>query len=45
MTTTATAVIMNEDVSEKEPVVDLDRITSTYAELKKMEVRLDPNPI
>ena len=31
--------------SGKIPVVDLDRIESTYEELKKMEVRLDPNPI
>lgn len=27
------------------PVVDLERIEITYAELKKMEIRLDPNPI
>jgi hypothetical protein len=27
------------------PVVDLERIARTYAELKKMEIRLDPNPI
>ena len=27
------------------PVVDLERIGNTYAELKKMEIRLDPNPI
>jgi hypothetical protein len=27
------------------PVVDLERIERTYAELKKMEIRLDPNPI
>lgn len=31
--------------TDKVPVVDLDRITSTYAELKKMEVKLDANPI
>jgi len=27
------------------PLVDLERIARTYAELKKMEIRLDPNPI
>lgn len=27
------------------PEVDLDRIRSTYSELKKMQVHLDPNPI
>jgi hypothetical protein len=27
------------------PVVDLARIRQTYAELKRMEVKLDPNPI
>lgn len=27
------------------PVVDLDRIARMYAGLKKMEIRLDPNPI
>jgi len=27
------------------PVVDVERIERTYAELKKMEIRLDPNPI
>jgi len=27
------------------PVVDLDRITATYTELKDMEVKLDSNPI
>lgn len=27
------------------PVVDVERIERTYAELKRMEIRLDPNPI
>lgn len=27
------------------PVVDMDRIRSIFAELKKMQVKLDPNPI
>lgn len=35
----------NKDISIELPVVDLDRIRATYAELKKMQVELDPNPI
>jgi len=35
----------SEDPPRPVPVVDLDRIADTYAELKKMEVLLDPNPI
>jgi hypothetical protein len=27
------------------PIVDLERIRDTYAELKRMQVKLDPNPI
>jgi hypothetical protein len=34
-----------EDTDRPVPVVDFDRIEETYAELKKMEVVLDPNPI
>jgi hypothetical protein len=29
----------------RNPVVDLDRISETYAELKTMSIHLDPNPI
>lgn len=35
----------NAKVIPNTPLVDLERIARTYAELKKMEIRLDPNPI
>lgn len=35
----------SKDEAREAPVVDLDRIEETYAELKKMEIVLDPNPI
>lgn len=42
---TGTATIMTKPAAPETPVVDLDRITAMYTELKKMEVKLDPNPI
>lgn len=44
MVATATAMSKAPGTPQT-PVVDLDRITVTYTELKKMEVKLDPNPI
>jgi len=36
---------MTVNLADKAPVVDPERIARTYSELKKMEIRLDPNPI
>jgi len=40
-----TATKASSEQKRPAPVVDLERIGRTYAELKDMEVKLDPNPI